>query len=123
MTHVLIVDDDGPIACDLAWMATRHTAVFCTCAQSIELAELRLSEAVDFVFLDIDVADGTSYDLARLLRAKKIAFVFTSGSSADDIPDDLKDVPFLGKPYKSNAIARAIIGGLAKYGRGTAAIN
>ena len=123
MTHILIVEDDGLIAHHLASVVTRQTASFCTCVRSVEHAKRELAKAVDFVFLDVNVTDGQTFDLARLLRARRVPFAFASGLNVADIPADLDDVLFLGKPYSGRAVSAALIAGLTKFGRGAAAIN
>ena len=55
--------------------------------------------AFDAAFLDIDVLDGKTFEVAALLHERGTPFAFVSGSRPEDVPPPLRSVPFLPKPY------------------------
>jgi hypothetical protein len=38
-----------------------------------------LHEALDFAFLDVDVTNGQTFEIAQILERKRVPFVFISG--------------------------------------------
>jgi hypothetical protein len=58
-----------------------------------------LYEAVDFAFLDVDVTNGKTFELAYILEQKGVLFVLVSGSPQRDLPPELRGVPFIPKPF------------------------
>jgi hypothetical protein len=46
--------------------------------------------------------------VAAELRRREIPFVFVSGALLHEIPDMLKDVPFISKPYNVSQIAQKL---------------
>jgi DNA-binding LytR/AlgR family response regulator len=69
-----------------------------------------LHEPFDFAFLDVDVTNGKTFEVARLLGEKGVPFVFVSGASLNDLPDELRDVPFIPKPFLPSQIKQALLG-------------
>jgi two-component SAPR family response regulator len=67
-----------------------------------------LSESLDFAFLDIEVTDGQTFEIALELRRKKVPFVFVSGARPETLPLDLRDSPFVPKPFERHLIVRAL---------------
>jgi hypothetical protein len=47
---------------------------------SVAAAKKVLHEAVDFAFLDVDVTNGKTFEIAQILERKRVPFVFISGS-------------------------------------------
>jgi hypothetical protein len=64
----------------------------------------------DFAFLDIDVTNGRTFELARLLGRKGVPFVFISGASRDESPDELRVVPFIPEPFRPSQIKEVLLG-------------
>lgn len=106
--RVLILEDDAIIALDLATIVCCWTDAKVTSCRSLEQARKALVGAFDLALLDIDVVDGKSYEIAADLKARKLPFAFVSGSVAADAPDELKDSPFISKPYDMREIERIV---------------
>src|SRR5437762_13079309 len=99
MPRILIVEDEGILALDLQDWIELEDGLETLSVASVALAEKAIEGEVEFVLLDVNVRDGSTFSLARELIFLHIPFVFTSGSNPEDIPDDLKAVPFISKPY------------------------
>lgn len=113
MSRVLIVEDDPLISFSLQ-LILRAEGVEPIVADSLGEAVWNIDAFLpDFVLLDVNVPDGTTYDLARRLRASHTPFAFTSGSRYDDIPADLRDEIFLSKPCRAQLIVDTVREGLA----------
>ena len=114
---VLIVEDDLLIGFDLKELVEEEldaTAILTT--GHVEAVEA-LNETIDFVILDAKLADGDAFELARRLVSEQIPFVFVSGYSKDDMPNDLQAAPFLAKPFREQdlvRVARSLIPSLSE---------
>jgi len=67
-----------------------------------------LHEALDFAFLDVDVTNGKTFEIAKILERKRVPFVFISGSPQEQLPADLRSVPFIPKPFHPAQIERVL---------------
>ena len=63
----------------------------------------------DAALLDIDVVDGKTFDVARLLFERGTPFAFVSGARPEEVPAPLRQVPFLPKPYDPQDIERSFL--------------
>lgn len=115
MTHVLIVEDEGLIAYSIETVVEKAGST-CTSVASVANARSAIEHRPDFVFLDVNVADGKTFELARELTEQLIPFVFTSASNVGDVPKDLESAPFVSKPFRVSAIEDALRRGLAGSG-------
>jgi DNA-binding response OmpR family regulator len=96
--NVLILEDDMIISDDLANIV-RHALVAnprvsSSCADALGM----IDDDISFALLDVKVTDGSTHDIARLLRTKRIPILFISGGDQHDMPHDLKSVAFVKKP-------------------------
>jgi two-component SAPR family response regulator len=67
------------------------------------------SNRPDAAILDIDLRDGTSFDLAVEILRRKIPLLFyTSWDDTERIPTELRDLPFLEKPVHLVLVARLL---------------
>ena len=112
MLKIIIVEDEPLIAFDLAHIVEERTGARVVIAVSVYDAMNDLDES-SFVFLDMNVVDGKTFDFARLLIERGIPFTFASGSRRSDLPCDLLSAPFIVKPFTSADIDRALTERLA----------
>jgi CheY-like chemotaxis protein len=98
MATVLIVEDDSLIALDLSETIASATGAEVVVAVSIATAEQQLARRVDFVLLDVNVGQQTTFALARRLVEQGTPCAFASGSSRAIIPHDLKAIPSWPSP-------------------------
>jgi two-component SAPR family response regulator len=78
---------------------------------SIAATKEILHEALDFAFLDVDVTNGKTFEIARILERKHVPFVFVSASPQDQLPFELRSVPFIPKPFHAAQIEHALQAG------------
>lgn len=98
--RVLIVEDEPVIAMELETIVLdRLPDADVVFASTICAASAAIDDTLDVAFLDIDVTDGKTYDLAIALRARRIPFVFVSAASVSDTPDALASESFIPKPF------------------------
>jgi hypothetical protein len=67
---------------------------------SVAATKKVLHEALDFAFLDVDVTkNGKTFEVAQILEFKHVPFVFISGTPQEELPSDLRSVPFIRNPF------------------------
>ncbi|MDN5001515.1 response regulator [Bradyrhizobium sp. GCM10027634] len=106
---VLLVEDEFYQAAEAQDAFVRAGATvqgpFSTAAAAMhELEQARPDCAV----IDINLGTGPEFDLARELKTRGIPTVFVSGYHAAIIPEDLRDLPYLGKPAETPALINAV---------------
>jgi DNA-binding response OmpR family regulator len=100
MTHrVLIVEDDPLIAMDLEAIAVEAGAAATVCSSVREALERLEAGEFELALLDVDVADGQTFGVARRLRQRQVPLCFVSAVRRVDIPADIADAPLVPKPY------------------------
>jgi len=115
--RVLIVEDDPMVALDLEAIVVGAADAEVAVANSVQEARRVLGDAAfDAAFLDIDVLDGKTFDLAQQLAERGTPFAFVSGARREDVPPPLRQVSFLPKPYDPQDIERSFLAGLARRG-------
>lgn len=105
--RILIVEDDAFVALDLETIVAQESEAEVVTVASVAAAE-RAAADIDMAILDIDVMDGTTYELARTLHRRHTPFFFVSASRREELPGELKAVPFIAKPYDPAVIGREI---------------
>lgn len=108
--RIVILEDDPLIALDLQEIVEScgHEVVR-MCETLADMLRL-LDDPADFALLDVDLPDGTSYDVATRLARNHVPFAFVSGSRRGDVPEHLRHARFVAKPYSVAAI-RNTLGG------------
>lgn len=62
----------------------------------------------DAVVMDVNLHGEQTFAIARLLSKKSIPFIFTTGYGIDGIPEDLRHVPILQKPFRERDLAEIL---------------
>ena len=106
--RVLILEDDPFIAFDLQDIIESEGHEVVGVHRSLAEARNRLSDIFEFAFLDIDVLDGKSFELASALKDRRIPFAFVSGSNPNELPAKFRDAEFIAKPFSEAAIIRLL---------------
>jgi CheY-like chemotaxis protein len=108
---VLIVEDEFLIGLMLIKEITRAGGTSLGPATSVAdaLKEIE-SRAVDAVILDAKLVDGSAADLAACLDARGIPYVVVSGYDRENLPNGLRQAPFIGKPILVPVLIEAIEG-------------
>ncbi|MGN6551518.1 MAG: PAS domain S-box protein [Pararhizobium sp.] len=107
---VLVVEDDYYMAADtVAALRGAGAEVLGPCPGEEATRDLLETEHPTHAVLDLNLGGGgPKFEIARLLRAKGIPFVFITGYDPDVIPPELVDVPRLQKPLPFRAIVEAV---------------
>lgn len=58
--------------------------------------------------LDVNLAGRLSYPVAEVLRGRDVPFVFATGYGAAALPEALRGVPVLSKPFRKQQLANAL---------------
>jgi DNA-binding response OmpR family regulator len=107
--RILILEDEFFTALDIKGIIESAVlnADVVICA-SVRSAKAELANPFDFAFLDVDVMDGKSFEIAEHLLAARTPFAFVSGSTADAVPPSLKGAPSLSKPFSGRTLLRVL---------------
>ena len=62
----------------------------------------------DCALLDANLGEGSSFDLARVLRMRGVPFLFFTGYDRDALPSEFADVERLEKPVDTARLLRAL---------------
>jgi len=58
--------------------------------------------------LDVNLAGEMSYPVAELLRSRGVPFLFATGYGTDGLPEGMRNVPVLSKPFGLERFAEAL---------------
>ena len=107
---VLLVEDQMLIALDVEAMLEDHGAGEIVTANSVSTALSRLTEFTpDIAILDVNLGTDTSIPVALELKRRSIPFVFATGyGETSFIPEDMKTVAVVRKPYDSEKLIPAL---------------
>ena len=61
----------------------------------------------DLAVIDINLGNGPAFDLARYLNSTKLPFLFATGYDQAVVPDDLKAIVRLEKPFRAADLVSA----------------
>jgi DNA-binding response OmpR family regulator len=105
--RVLIVEDDPFIAMDIEFAVAEQLGAEAELivVGSVTQAHRASSSKLSCALLDIDVVGGKTFDVAANLLENGTPFAFVSGSTPSDVPEGLRAVPFLRKPFSIREIA------------------
>lgn len=107
--QILIVEDNWLIAARLydALLAARMNPI----GPSADL-ERALGHARDLVLdaaiLDIGLSDKVIFPVCIVLRERQVPFMFFSGTEKTTLPMEWQKVPFVSKPFKTEALLGAL---------------
>ncbi len=106
--HVLMVEDEMFIAMVLEDVLS--DAGYQVHGVSSVAEGLKVSQREDFdaAILDVNLGKELVFPLAEQLREQGVPFVFASGYSKDEIPEDFHSYDMLLKPYDSKTMLNAV---------------
>jgi DNA-binding response OmpR family regulator len=108
---ILIVEDEAPIALNLAAAVKQAGGVVVGPVATVAEAHATMADnRLDGALLDIRLRNGTSFPLADILAVLNIPFLFVSGLSSALIPYTHRDRPLFDKPYETDEVIRALEG-------------
>jgi two-component sensor histidine kinase len=115
--RVLVVEDSFMIvgALELAFSSFGWTLVG-PATRIPEALALVQSESFDAALLDVNLDGDMSWEVAAALKARGIPFVLSTGYEIGALlPDFLKGIPFVRKPFKVNELEQTVLDALAAH--------
>ncbi|MBQ0821140.1 response regulator [Microvirga sp. HBU67558] len=106
--RILILEDDPWIATDLQSILESEGHEIVDSLGSLDEAYRHLDDEFDCALLDIDVIGGKSFGVAEALIERRIPFVFVSASRPCDLPQALRQVTFVAKPFEERALLQSV---------------
>ena len=98
---ILIVEDEAPIALNLAAAVQQAGGIVIGPVASVAGAHAAMADnRLDGALLDIRLRNETSFPLADVLAVLNIPFVFVSGLSSALMPYTHRERPLFDKPYE-----------------------
>jgi CheY-like chemotaxis protein len=98
--RVLVVEDEYFLADDIAralkGLGARVIGPFGDLDEAVLVVDREV--AIDAAIMDINLRDEMIFSLARLLRDRKVPFVFTTGYDNDSIEAEFRDIQLWCKP-------------------------
>jgi len=107
---VLLVEDEALIALaltdDLETAGYRVAGPFHRCSDTLQWLE---QQTPDVAIIDIHLRDGSSVELARVLRDRDVPFIVFSGEKRDGrSPDAFNGARWLSKPVSTRQLLDAV---------------
>ena len=108
--HILIVEDQillGMMLQDVLEELGYRASMVSHVGEALAFVETNCPTAA---ILDINLGDEDSYPVARVLRDKSIPFMFTSGYSGGNLPEEFRGQRTVQKPYLPHVISGQLSG-------------
>ncbi len=106
---VLVVEDESLVALDIENMLEEMGCkVVASVPRLVRALDVASRLDFDLAVLDINLAGEVVYPLAFRLAERGIPFLFSTGYSTADLPDQLRDRPILRKPVVAANLKRAV---------------
>jgi DNA-binding response OmpR family regulator len=108
--RVLVVEDEYFLADDLVQALTALGAETIGPYGDVDEATdvVDREVAIDAAIMDVNLRDELIFPLARILRARNVPFVFTTGYDGSSIDAEFQDVQLWGKPLDILALTRQL---------------
>jgi DNA-binding response OmpR family regulator len=107
--RILVVEDEVLIAAEMQMILEDDGAIVVGPAHRLDRAlELARSEDVDAAVLDVNLAGSQSVEVAEILDARSIPFLFVTGQSLQHIPAAFQDRDVLRKPFAEASLTAAV---------------
>jgi two-component SAPR family response regulator len=117
--RVLIVEDEFLIALNLQQMLEDIGVEEVDCAQDLETAaDFVRRTPPDFAILDINIGPALVFPIAAELHQRGVPFVFSSGRTWGNLPEQFARHPLVPKPLEPKAL-NSILGSMG-FGGGAA---
>lgn len=107
--HVLIVEDEFLLGLslqeDLVAAGAEVTGPISTVREALDIIA---TEAFDLALLDVNIRGEMSFSVAEALLQRNVPFIFLTGYDSDALPEQLRRLPRLSKPYDPKELAAAL---------------
>lgn len=114
LPRILIVEDEALLGLMMAeWLQELgHEPLGPATSEDSALALVERGEA-EAAFVDLQLAKGDGYAVARALRARGVPFALMSGYGRGDLSEEFRASPLLGKPFDFESV-KALVGEWSK---------
>ncbi len=111
--RIVVVEDESLVSMLLEDMLDDLGCTVVAAASELGEATAKLSSATyDAVILDVNLNGTRTFGIAEMLARSGTPFVFSTGYGADGIPEHLRTVPIMGKPFSRREVERALAAAL-----------
>ena len=109
--RVLVVEDEYFLAEDIVQILKEMGARIIGPVGELEEATnlVKGDIAIDAAVVDVNLRNELAFPLARILRARKVPFLFTTGYVGSSIEQEFQDVQLWEKPLDLAAMARDLV--------------
>ena len=109
--RVLVVEDEYFLAEDIVQILKEMGARIIGPVGELEEATnlVNADAAIDAAVVDVNLRNELAFPLARILRARKVPFLFTTGYDGSSIEREFQDVQLWEKPLDLSAMARDLV--------------
>jgi DNA-binding response OmpR family regulator len=98
--RVLLVEDEGLVALMIEDMLEElGLKVVASAAHLKRACELATTGSFDLALLDVNLAGEFVFPVARVLRDRRIPFLFSTGYGAPPLEEEFRHAPAIGKPF------------------------
>lgn len=99
-TRVLLVEDEALVALMIEDMLEElGLKVVASAGHVTKACELATTASFDLALLDVNLAGERVFPVARILRGRRIPFLFSTGYGAPSLEEEFRDAPAIGKPF------------------------
>jgi CheY-like chemotaxis protein len=108
--RVLVVEDELAISTIIEIIVEDTAPSIVFVHTSVESAQKVIQEQdFDLALLDVNVTDGQTYKIAGMLRRNEVPISFVSSVPKQELPEELRDSPFISKPFQQADIRDAVL--------------
>jgi CheY-like chemotaxis protein len=105
----LLVEDEALVALMIEDMLTElGLDVIASIAQVASACEFAASAVFDVAILDVNVAGELVFPVARILRERRIPFLFSTGYGNPSLDDEFRSTLTIGKPFSAEQLAEKL---------------
>jgi CheY-like chemotaxis protein len=98
--RVLLVEDEGLVALMIEDMLEElGLKVVASAAHVKKACELATMGSFDVALLDVNLAGEFVFPVARILRDRRIPFLFSTGYGGPALDEEFSTAPAIGKPF------------------------
>ncbi|MCK1542393.1 response regulator [Bradyrhizobium sp. 160] len=103
--RVLLVEDEGLVALMIEDMLEElGLKVVASAAQVKKACELATTASFDLALLDVNLAGEFVFPVARILRGRRIPFLFSTGYGGPPLEEEFRNAPAIGKPFSADQL-------------------
>lgn len=111
--RIVVVEDESLVSMLLEDMLGDLGCTVVAAASELDEAMAKLSStAYDAVILDVNLNGARTFAIAEMLARNGMPFVFSTGYGADGIPEHLRAVPIMSKPFSRRDVERGLAAAL-----------